>query len=117
MNSLVGKRILVVDDEPLIAMLLEDILGDLGCVVVGPALEVGEAEALAREAALDAAILDVHLGKETCHSIAELLRERQIPFVVASGDEEASAVPGSSGPLSKPFVLAAVETALTLLFA
>jgi DNA-binding response OmpR family regulator len=117
MNNFTGKRVLVVDDEPLITMMLEDILGDLGYIVVGPALDVGEAELLAREAEIDAAILDVHLGMETCHSIARLLQERHIPFVVASGDDDASAVPGSAGTLTKPFLPATVKAALASLIA
>jgi len=117
MSGFAGKRILVVDDEPLIAMMLEDILDDLGCAVVGPALGADEAEALAREAAIDAAILDLNLGDRTSHSIAALLRERGIPFVVASGDGEAAAVPGADGALNKPFWPATVEAALTRLIA
>ncbi|UIJ44190.1 response regulator [Sphingomonas cannabina] len=117
MSGFAGKRILVVDDEPFIAMMLEDILGDLGCAVIGPALDLGEAEALARGAAIDAAILDVNLGNRTSHSIADLLRERQIPFVVASGSAEAATVPGASGTLNKPFWPAAVEAALSELIA
>ncbi|WP_423605246.1 response regulator [Sphingomonas sp. MS122] len=117
MSGSAGKRILIVDDEPLIAMMLEDILGDLGYAVVGPALEVGEAEALAREAAIDAAILDVNLGNRTSHSVAELLRERQIPFVVASGDGKATIMPGAGGALAKPFWPAMVRAALSNLIA
>lgn len=117
MSRFAGKRILVVDDEPLIAMMLEDILDDLGCAVIGPALDVGEAEALAREAAIDAAILDVNLGDGTSHSVAELLCERHIPFVVASGDGEANTVPGAGGALNKPFWPVMVEAALIELMA
>lgn len=113
MSGFAGKRILVVDDEPLIAMMLEDILVDMGCAVVGPALEVGEAEALAREATIDAAILDFNLGNRTSRSVAELLLERQIPFVVASGDGEAAIVPGAGGALNKPFWPATVKAALS----
>lgn len=61
-SRLEGKRILVVEDEPFIAMTLEDTLADLQCLVVGPALDVAAGEELARHARIDAAILDVNVG-------------------------------------------------------
>jgi DNA-binding response OmpR family regulator len=118
MTGLVDKRVLVVEDEPLIAMLLEDMLDDLGCAVVGPALNVPDAEALAREGAIDLAILDVNLGNRTSHSVAALLQARGIPFVIASGnDQEADTMPGAGGALNKPFGPAAVAAALQRLIA
>jgi PAS domain S-box-containing protein len=110
-----GKRILVLEDEPLIAMMLEDILVELGCHVVGPASDIAGAEALAREAAIDAAILDVNVGDRTSHPVAELLKARSIPFLVASGYDDADALPGAGGTLSKPFRPANVMLALELI--
>ena len=80
-----GKRILLVEDEPLVAMLLEDMMLDLGFDVVGPALRFDKAFELASSEQLDAAILDVNLG--TCHSypIAERLVARGVPFAFATG--------------------------------
>ena len=77
-----GKRILVLEDEPLVAMLLEEMLIDLGCEVVGPASSLGEGERLAREAALDAAVLDVNLNGEMSDTVAAILRRRGIPFAL-----------------------------------
>ncbi|MBO9621651.1 MAG: response regulator [Sphingomonas sp.] len=112
MSDFCGKRVLVLEDEPLIAMLLEDILVDLDCVVVGPVLDVGSAEALARDMTLDAAILDVNIGNRTSHSVAAILRERCVPFVVASGYDDADLVPGAGGALNKPYRPENVKAAL-----
>ncbi len=78
-------RILVLDDEPLISMMVEDWLAELGCETVGPASSVSSALSLIDGAPLDGAILDVSLGDEDCYSVADALRERDIPFVFATG--------------------------------
>jgi DNA-binding NarL/FixJ family response regulator len=57
-----GLRVLVVEDEMMVSMLIEDMLGELGCEVVGPASRLDEAMLLAKEAELDCAVLDVNLG-------------------------------------------------------
>ena len=78
-------RILLVEDEMLVAMNMEDMLRDLGHEIAGPAFRLDPALALAREAALDAAILDVNLAGERSFAIAETLAERGIPFLFATG--------------------------------
>lgn len=78
-------RVLIVEDEPIVAMCLEDILDALGCVPVGPAARLAEGLELAETETLDAAILDINLGGERSTSIAQLLRERAVPFAFASG--------------------------------
>ncbi|NNG56427.1 response regulator [Sphingomonas paucimobilis] len=112
MSDLEGKRILVLDDEPLIVMLLEDILADLRCAVVGPVLDVAEAEKLARTAEIDAAILDLNVHDRTTHSVAELLKARGIPFVIASGYDGDGGLAGADGTLNKPFGPDRVKAAL-----
>ena len=84
MSALTGLRVLVVEDEPVVAMCLEDMLDELGCVTVGPASRLSEGLSLA-EGALDAAILDINLAGERSNEIAERLRARGIPFAFASG--------------------------------
>ena len=79
-------RILVIDDEPLIAMAVSEWLADLGHVVVGPAADLASALALAEEP-IDAAILDVSLGKDDSAPVARRLIDKKIPFAVASGHE------------------------------
>ena len=82
-------RILVVDDETIIAVTIADWLDDLGHVVVGPAADVPNALGLA-EQPLDAAILDITLGRETTRAVALRLTERGVPFAVATGHDAAS---------------------------
>ena len=85
MTRFEGLRVLVVEDEPVVAMCLEDILEGLGCVTIGPASRLAEGLALAEAGGLDAAILDINLGGEHSRAIAQTLRQSQVPFVFASG--------------------------------
>ncbi len=84
-DSLRGLRILVVEDEMVVAMLLEDMLADLGCEVVGPASRVEEALRLAGSQAVDGAVLDVNVAGAEVYPVAEALAQRGIPFVFATG--------------------------------
>ncbi len=77
-------RVLIVDDEPLIAMLAQDWLEDLGHQTVGPAHDLKTALTLTQEP-MDAAILDVSLGAEKSFEIARRLRDHDIPFAFATG--------------------------------
>ena len=79
------KRILIVEDEPLVAMLLEDIVLELGFDVVGPALRFEAAVQLAQSEPVDAAILDVNLGNCRSYPLAERLTAANIPFAFATG--------------------------------
>jgi CheY-like chemotaxis protein len=79
------RRILVVEDEALVAMLVEDALTDAGFAVLGPARSVAQALEMLRGAAPDAAVLDLNLGGENSLAVAEALAARGIPFVVATG--------------------------------
>ena len=76
---------LVVEDEALVAMLVEDMLSDLGCEVLGPAGSVAAALVLIEDGALDAAVMDVNLSGEPIYPAADALRARDIPFVLATG--------------------------------
>jgi DNA-binding NtrC family response regulator len=77
-------RILVVDDEPLIGAMTEDWLSELGHVVVGPAQDLATALKLA-EMDLDAAIVDLALGKDKSYPLADALSARGVPFALATG--------------------------------
>jgi CheY-like chemotaxis protein len=77
--------VLVVEDEPILAMALEDMLADLGCEVIGPASRLQPALRLAGEAQVDAAILDINLHGEHSHAVADLLRARAVPMLFATG--------------------------------
>lgn len=80
-----GLRVLVVEDEAIIAMLVEDLLGDMGCKVVGPAGELAQAFALAEREAFDCAILDVNLGGQRVDPFVDMLKARGAPFIFATG--------------------------------
>lgn len=109
-----ARRILIVEDEMMIAMMVEDFLADLGWNVVGVAGTLDQALAMARDAAIDAALLDVNLNGRNTFGAAEILRERQIPFVFATGygvqgiDDRFRAVP----TLTKPYQLDQLDGAL-----
>jgi CheY-like chemotaxis protein len=85
MSRFAQLRILIVEDEPVVAMCLEDILDGLGCVPVGPAARLSEGMAMAEQEAIDAAILDINLAGERSTPIAAALRARGVPFAFASG--------------------------------
>jgi len=80
-----GQRILIVEDEPPIAIDLESVVRDLGGVVVGIASTVGEAIELVDAGKIDGAILDLLLRSESGEPVADALVERRIPFVIHSG--------------------------------
>lgn len=78
-------RVLIVEDEMLVAMNIEDMLLELGHEVTGIASRLEPALALAREAAIDVALLDVNLAGQPSFPVAALLRQRGIPFLFATG--------------------------------
>ncbi len=97
-------QILVVDDEPIIAMTVCDWLGDLGHTALGPATDLATALTLT-EGAPDAVILDVSLGAQTTVAVARRLLELGVPFAVASGHDRNTMDPAFAAglPLPKPF--------------
>ncbi|MES2989381.1 MAG: response regulator [Pseudomonadota bacterium] len=112
------KNILLVEDEPLIAMMLEDFLDALDHDVAGSADNVASALELIGEGGVDAAILDVNLrAGEQSWPIADKLAELGIPFVIATGGGGDSIAEAHRGRpvLSKPFTMDSVEKALNAL--
>ena len=103
--QLQGLRVLVVEDEMMVSMLIEDMLSDLGCVVVGPAARLDEAVALVNAGGIDCAVLDVNLGGQPIFPLADLLREKGRPFAFATGYGDAGLreVDRGSPVLQKPF--------------
>ena len=79
------SRVLLVEDEAMIAMLVEEMVLDFGSEVVGPAAKMEEALRLASDASLDAAILDVNVGGAVVYPVADLLRARGVPIIFATG--------------------------------
>lgn len=85
-STLSGRRILVVEDELMIGMLIEDILKEAGCEVVGPMPRVSPAlHAASTEERLDGAVLDINLAGEMVSPVADRLTERGVPFVFLTG--------------------------------
>ena len=117
MSAPVRLRILVVEDEPIVAMSLEDILDDLGYAVVGPAFRLAHALELAADEAIDAAILDVNMGDGHSYGVASLLHGRGIPYVFATGYGRSGLDPGHEDApvLPKPYRESHVAAVLTKL--
>ncbi|NBU28501.1 MAG: response regulator, partial [Caulobacteraceae bacterium] len=99
MSELTGLRVLVVEDELLVSMLVEDMLSDFGCKVVGPASDIDQALQLARDAGIDVAILDVNVSGRQSFPVADILKGRGLPFAFASGYGEAGVIDAHRGAL------------------
>jgi CheY-like chemotaxis protein len=111
----VVQRILIVEDEPLIAMMLEDFLEVLGKQLAGQADTVADALALIDGGGIDAAILDVNLrGGEQSWAIADALAARNVPFVFATGGSQEGLIEAhrTRPTLAKPFTMDGVGKAL-----
>jgi len=109
------RRLMVLDDEMLVAMMLEDMLDDLGFDVVGPFGGLEAALEPARTEPLDGAIIDLNLGQgQLSTPVADILRARGIPFLLATGYGANAQTDelGHSGLLAKPFSTGDVESAL-----
>lgn len=85
MFPLAGRSVLVIEDETLIAMLIDDLLRDTGAITLGPVYTVGDALALLQSIRPDAAVLDMNLFGRSAVPVADALASYGIPFVVATG--------------------------------
>jgi PAS domain S-box-containing protein len=101
------QRILLVEDEALVAMMIHETLAEFGFDVLGPVGTASEALAAARERSIDAAVLDINLGDELVYSVAEILTERGVPFVFVTGydansiDSRFSSIPVLQKPIER----------------
>ena len=114
-QTLTGRRVLVVEDESLVAMLLETILEDMGCTPVGPAGTVEDGLAMVADPApLDAALLDVNVAGRQVFPVAEALKARGVPFVFSTGYGESGLSDEWRGhpTVQKPFTESAIRDAL-----
>jgi CheY-like chemotaxis protein len=116
-GPLAGVRVLLVEDETLVAMLLEDMIGDLGGTVVGAASRVGRALEIVNDpgTAIDVGLLDVNLGGEDAFPIAAALAERGVPFAFSTGYGNAGLPEAwrSRPTLQKPFTQEQVQSVLS----
>lgn len=85
MNELPGLRVLLVEDDILVSMLIEDFLVEFGCMIVGPADRVPLGEVLAASEEIDVALLDVNIAGFDVYPVAERLVVRGIPFAFVTG--------------------------------
>ncbi|HWH18257.1 MAG TPA: response regulator [Allosphingosinicella sp.] len=117
--ELAGRRILVVEDSPVVAVVLEEILLDLGCEVGGPIGNMAFAVEFAESEALDGAIIDLNIRGGKVYPVAEVLAARGIPFLLASGYADWSMPEQwqSRPRLAKPYTRDTVEQELIKLFA
>ena len=108
------RTVLIVEDEPLIAMMLEDFLDSLGHKVAGTVDSVADALARIEGGGFDVAIVDVHLKGEQIWPVADKLAAAGIPFVLATGGHIDPPPPEHAGAplLAKPFTLDAIEPVL-----
>lgn len=115
MTDMAGKRVLIVEDELLVAMSLEDTLRALGCDVIGPVATLNEALRIAGEVEADVAILDVNLRGEQVFPAAEILARRSIPLIFCSGFVGASPLPAifrDALQVPKPYTDRVIASAL-----
>jgi CheY-like chemotaxis protein len=110
-------KVLLVEDEGMVAALIEDMLSDLGHQVVAAAARVATAMQIAKTAAFDLAIIDINLNGEPSYPLADVLTERNIPFVFATGYGSQGLSPKFAAipTLQKPFVSAELQNVLTRL--
>ncbi len=113
-TALAGHKVLAVEDESLVAMFLEDVLLELGCICVGPVGRVQEALCLLNDTAVDAAVLDINVAGERVFPVANRLAELNAPFIFATGYGEAGLPDAyhSRIVLQKPYSAAALQKAL-----
>ena len=113
MHNLAGKRILLVEDEVLIAEMVVDMLEALGATVIGPATCLETGLSLAGSEDIDAAVLDVNLRGKRIDPIADLLISRGVPVVFATGyGKAAGAAKGHAEAIDKPYTQDRLASAL-----
>ena len=109
-------QILIVEDESMVAMLIEDMLEDLGHKVIATSGRMPDASKLVSDSIADLAILDVNLNGEETYPLADSLAARQIPFIFATGYGASGIKPEWSGVpvLQKPFQSRELAQAINL---
>jgi DNA-binding NtrC family response regulator len=117
--ALSGRRILLVEDSPVVGPFTADILADLGCEVIGPAPNMAAARELIDGEMFDAAILDVHIRGERVFPLLDLLEGRGVPFLMTSGYADWQMPEKWEGRprLQKPYTIGDIGAALEELLA
>ena len=113
-----SRRILVIEDSPVVGPYTAQVLEELGCEVVGPAPNMAAARELIDNERFDAALMDIHIRGERVFTLCEVLEGRGIPFVLTSGyaDWTMPEKWGDRPRLQKPYTIADVSRVLAPLF-
>lgn len=109
-----SRRILLIEDSPVVAPFTVDVLTELGFTVIGPAPNMASARELIEVEAVDAALVDIHIRGERVFPLCELLEAKKVPFILTSGYAD-WAVPekwADCPRLQKPYTLDQVEAVL-----
>jgi CheY-like chemotaxis protein len=116
--ELKGKRILVIEDSPVVGPFTVDMLDELGCKVLGPAPNMASARELMEAGGFDAALVDIHIRGERVFPLCEMLEAKGVPFVFTSGyaDWQMPDKWQERPRLQKPYTFEQIEQALTALF-
>jgi DNA-binding NtrC family response regulator len=110
-----GKRVLIVEDDNILAMALADELAAEGATVIGPAASVTDALEVIASSELDSAIVDINLGGKAAFPVADALADRRVPFVFATGYLIADYIPARHANVrrfEKPTAPGAIRRAL-----
>jgi CheY-like chemotaxis protein len=113
--DLTGKRILLVEDSPVVGPFTAELLEELGCEVVGPAPNMAAARELVDSGGFDAALMDIHIRGERVFPLCEVLEAKHLPFVLTSGyaDWQMADKWADRPRLQKPYKLDQVRQALS----
>ena len=108
------QRVFLVEDEMMVAMLVEDLVAELGHEVTASAAHLADAVQLARSDGFDVAILDLNLGGDRSFAVADILAERGVPFLFASGYGAGGLPPQHRAAvvIQKPFAVEDLSAAL-----
>ena len=111
MTNLYGLRILLIEDEPIVAVLAEDMLEAIGCMTVATVATIADAQAAMAAIPFDLAMVDINLDGEDGLAIADTLRDRGIPYLITTGYDAQGVAPGHP-VLTKPYALSDLESAI-----
>jgi CheY-like chemotaxis protein len=113
-RELSNRKVLVVEDEMMIAMLIEDMLDEFGCELVGPATNIPRALELIGKESIEIAVLDLNLDGQDTYAIADALQQKNVPFIFATGYGSTGLRKeyGNRPILQKPFQQKDLEIAL-----
>ena len=104
MTALAGRRILIVEDEFIIALSTKEMLTEIGAIVIGPAASIADGLSLAKSEMIDAAVLDMNIRGDRIDPVVDVLTARNVPIVYTTGYGEGTANQINGAPsLGKPY--------------